>query len=218
MSAGVLIMAKAPRPGAVKTRLEPLLGAAGCARLQTELIRHTAGWVTRAVDRTWLAFTPADAQTELAGLVPRRVRLFPQRGDDLGDRMRAASEFVWRRHAGPLFVVGTDAPEVGPVHLGFAERALANGAEACVIPAIDGGYALIALARPTPAAFELPPDVWGGPDVLALTLAALDAAGRATALLEFVRDLDTPDDARHVAADPRCPPAIRQALRDRSLA
>jgi rSAM/selenodomain-associated transferase 1 len=215
---GILIMAKAPRPGEAKTRLEPLLGPDGCARLQAELIRHTAGWVTRATRSAWLAFTPPDGQAELSGLVPPRVRLFPQQDGDLGARLRAATDLVFRRHRARLMVIGTDAPELGPVHLRFAEQALATGADACLVPALDGGYALIALARPTPAAFDLPPEAWGGSDVLSLTVTALEMSGCTTALLEPVRDLDTPADARYIAADPRCPPAVRRALQDRSLA
>jgi rSAM/selenodomain-associated transferase 1 len=214
----ILIMARAPRPGQAKTRLELMLGPDGCARLQTELIRHTAGWVTRTTRSAWLAFTPPDGRAELSGLVPRRVRLFPQDAGDLGARLRAATELVFRRRGGPLMVIGTDAPELGPVHLRFAEHALAIGHDACLVPALDGGYALIALARPTPAAFDLPPDAWGGPEVLARTMSALQAAGCKTELLEPVRDLDTPADARYVAADPRCPPPVKLALRDRRMA
>ena len=209
----VVIMAKAPRAGAVKTRLEPLLGAEGCARLQRELVRHTAGWVARTRPRVWLAFTPPDAREEFAGLIPRRVRLFPQQGGDLGERLRQASEHVLGRRGAPLMVIGTDAPELDAAHLWFAERELRAGRDASLVPTVDGGYALLALARPAPSAFALPRDAWGGPEVLALTLGALDAAGLSWALLDPVRDLDTPEDARHVAADPRCPPAVRALLR-----
>jgi rSAM/selenodomain-associated transferase 1 len=215
---GVLIMARAPRPGATKTRLEPLLGPAGCARLQAELVRHVAAWVTRSTQRTWLAYTPSDARPELAGLVPSSVRLFPQEGDDLGARLRSASQRVFRHHRGPLAVIGTDAPELDAPHLREADRALAAGNDASLVPTLDGGYALIALARPTPAVFDLPTAAWGGPDVLELTMSALEVAGRSYALLEPVRDLDTPTDAAWVAADPRCPDAIKWALQDRRVA
>lgn len=218
MSAGVLIMARAPRPGEAKTRLEPLLAPDGCARLQAELIRHTATWADRSATRTWIAFTPPDARSELAELVPRRVRLFAQQDGDLGARLRAATELAFCSHRGPLVVIGTDAPALGREHLRLAEDALATGADACLVPALDGGYALIALARLTPAAFELPPAMWGGHDVLALTVAALEAAGCSTTVLEPVRDLDTPADAAYIVADPSCPAGIRGALRVRSLA
>ncbi|MHB8532883.1 MAG: TIGR04282 family arsenosugar biosynthesis glycosyltransferase [Solirubrobacteraceae bacterium] len=212
---GVLIMARAPRPETTKTRLEPLLGPAGCARLQALLVRHTAGWVTRSTSTAWLAYTPTDARAELARLVPASVRLLPQQSGDLGARLRSAAQLVFRRGGGPLAVIGTDAPELGAPHLREADRALAAGHDASLVPTFDGGYALIALARPIPAAFDLPPAAWGGPDVLALTVGALQAAGHSCALLEPVRDLDTPSDAARVAADPRCPPAIRRLLRHR---
>jgi rSAM/selenodomain-associated transferase 1 len=214
---GVLIMARAPRAGATKTRLEPLLGPAGCARLQAELVRHTSAWVTRSTRRTWLAYTPTDARVELAELVPSSVRLFPQEAGDLGARLRGAAQLVFRRHRGPLAVIGTDAPELGAPHLREADSALAAGHDASLVPSLDGGYALIALARPIPAAFDLPPEAWGGPDVLALTVNALQAAGHSYALLEPVRDLDTPTDAARIAVDPRCPPAIKRALQDRTV-
>ena len=218
MSAGILMMARAPRPGHVKTRLEPMLGPDGCARLQRELIRYTAGWGAQCSRRSWLAFTPADARGEVAALIPPGVRLFPQEGDDLGERLRDASELVFALHSGPWAVIGTDAPELSSVHVRLAERALASGRDVCLIPALDGGYALIALARPVPAAFDLPTEAWGGPGVLELTLAALDGAGCSWVLLEPVRDLDTPEDARYIAADPRCPAAVREVLKQSSAA
>jgi uncharacterized protein len=216
MTLGVLIVARAPRAGEVKTRLEPLLGPEGCARLQTELICHTAEWATCATRHVWLAFTPADAHDELAALAPATVRLFAQEGRDLGQRLRNATAVVFQAHRGALAVVGTDATGLRLAHLRLAERELASGHDAAVIPALDGGYALIALARPTPQAFQLPAASWGGPHVLALTLASLQDAGYSCAVLKPVRDLDTPEDARLLAADPRCPPAIRHALTGRA--
>lgn len=206
-------MARAPRPGACKTRLIPLLGAEGCARLQERLIRHTAAWASAATSSTWLAFEPLDALQEMAGLLPPGVQSFPQVGGDLGERLRAAADRVFASQHWPVAVIGTDAVELSAVHLRLASRAIAAGHDACLIPALDGGYALIALARPTPAAFQLPRQAWGGPDVLALTLAALEDAGCSYALTEPVRDLDTPADARQIAAEPRCPATIAEIIR-----
>jgi glycosyltransferase A (GT-A) superfamily protein (DUF2064 family)/pyruvate-formate lyase-activating enzyme len=194
-------------------RQEPLLGAGGCARLQAELIRHTATWVAGFTPAAWLAFTPADARTEIAALTPPSIDLFAQRGDDLGRRLRHATELVFGHHQDALAVIGADAPELGPVHVRFAEHALRARHHASLIPTVDGGYALIALARAVPVAFDLPPAAWGGPDVLSLTLTALQDAGCPFVVLEPVRDLDTPEDAKYVAADPRCPPAIKDILK-----
>jgi rSAM/selenodomain-associated transferase 1 len=209
----VLIMAKAPRPGQVKTRLEPLLGPGGCAELQRELIRHTAAWVGRLDGPAWLAHAPADARAELSQLVPDGMALLPQLGGDLGRRLRAAASAVGAaRHDGPLAVIGADAPGLGPAHVDAAARVLAAGYDACLVPALDGGYAMIALARPELPAFGIPAAAWGGPDVLRLTLGALRGAGLRVICLDPVADLDTPADAAALCAHPACPPRVRQAL------
>jgi rSAM/selenodomain-associated transferase 1 len=206
----ILIMARAPRAGQVKTRLEPLLGAAGCARLQAALVRHTVAWTTATARRAWLAYTPADARDELAALAPPPTALFAQRGADLGERLAHA---VRRAHGrGSLIVIGTDAPLLGAHHVRAARRVLRRGRDACLVPALDGGYALIALARPAPEAFRLPSEAWGGPDVLELTVRALDRAQLSHALLDPVPDLDTPSDALALREDSRCPPQVRAAL------
>lgn len=212
MTLGILIMARAPRPGQVKTRLEPLLGPDGCARLQAELIWHSARWAGACAQRCWLAYSPADARDALAHLVPANVGLFAQQGGDLGARLRHATGHVFRTHRGGLAVIGTDAPELGPVNVHCAERELARGHDACLIPAMDGGYTLIALARGLPQAFELPAAAWGGQSVLDLTITMLEEAGRSWSLLEPVRDLDTPDDARYLATKATCPAGIRDVL------
>lgn len=206
----VLIMARAPRPGQAKTRLEPLLGAAGCARLQAALVRHTATWAAAIARRTWLAYAPPDARDELAALAPPATVLFAQRGRDLGARLAHAGGRAHGR--GSLTVIGTDAPLLGVEHVQTARRALRRGRDACLVGALDGGYALIALARPAPEAFQLPSDAWGGPDVLELTMRALDRAHLSYTLLDPVADLDTPSDALALREDSRCPPEVRAAL------
>ncbi|GAU66956.1 hypothetical protein SSP35_04_00350 [Streptomyces sp. NBRC 110611] len=69
----VLVMAKAPLPGKVKTRLHPLLGPERCARLQSRLIQYTTA-VTRAARlRTYVAYDPTDAYGVIKELVPPRA-------------------------------------------------------------------------------------------------------------------------------------------------
>jgi rSAM/selenodomain-associated transferase 1 len=206
----VLIMARAPRPGHAKTRLEPLLGPDGCARLQSALVGHTAAWASTTARRAWLAYTPGDARDELSKLVPASTAMFAQRDGDLGVRLAHAAQRAHGR--GSLVVIGTDAPHLGSGHVREARRALRGGHDACLVPALDGGYALIALARPAPEAFRLPSDAWGGPDVLELTRRALHRARLSYMLLDPVADLDTPEDALALRRDPRCPAAIRDAL------
>jgi len=149
----------------------------------------------------------------MAARVPCQVMLFPQTSGDLGARLEHATHRIFRERPGPLIVVGTDAPLLGLEHFEAASLALTGGHDACLVPALDGGYTLIALARPTPSACAIDAAAWGGPDVHKLTLQALRGAGLDAAVLAQVRDLDTPADALALLANPRCPPAVRAALK-----
>jgi len=105
--------------------------------------------------------------------VPPEAILIPQTGGSLGARLVEAVEQVDSR--GAVIVIGTDAPLLGSAHALMAERQLREGWDACIVPALDGGYALIALGQPGQAPFALPPTAWGGPEVLRLTLQALQS-------------------------------------------
>jgi uncharacterized protein len=209
-----LVMAKAPRPGEVKTRLEPLLGAEGCAQLQAALLQRAAAWAHAvAPGAAFVAYAPDDALEDVGELVPAGTDLFVQEGDDLGQRLAAATERVLSLHAGPLLTVGTDLATLTPAHAEAALADLVDGCDMSFGPAYDGGYYLVAQAAPQPRVFELPPEAWGGPEVLWLSLRAAAEAGLEFGLLRSERDLDTPEDARAALADPAFPEEIRALLR-----
>ncbi|MGI8867359.1 MAG: TIGR04282 family arsenosugar biosynthesis glycosyltransferase [Mycobacteriales bacterium] len=190
----VLIMARAPQPGTVKTRLQPLLGPDGCARLQAGLLRRTVllAECVAPLD-TYLAL---DHPGPAAAAVSGNVTVLGQRGRTLGDRMWHAVEDVLDQHPGPVVVIGTDTPTLSPAHLRAAASVLETGHDAVFGPALDGGYYLLGLRRSAPALFAINDQLWGGPSVLEASLTAARTAGLRTALLEPLRDLDTPQDAR----------------------
>jgi uncharacterized protein len=214
MGPAALVMAKAPRAGEVKTRLEPLLGPDGCARLQELLLARAARWAADvAPGAAFVAFTPEDALAEVGDLVPAGTDLFPQEGADLGDRLAAATARVLAMHDGPLLTVGTDLATLEPRHAAAALEDLADGIDVTFGPAFDGGYYLIGLREPHPEVFALPSEEWGGPRVLQLSLQAAAEAGLSLGMLRGERDLDTPADARAALADPRFPDDIAAGLR-----
>ncbi len=210
----VLIMAKAPRAGTVKTRLHPLLGPRGCARLQAALLRRTVLLAQLvAPTRTYLALHPPEAQGELVGTVPASVTILPQSGPDLGSRMCAAATDVFRHHHGPLLLIGTDAPTLTAPLLRQAADILAGGQDAVFGPVLDGGYYLVGMARAAPALFTIDPALWGGPHVLVSSLTAARAANLRVGLLPTLRDLDTPQDATAFLAEGGLPEEIATLLR-----
>src|SRR5690349_10653985 len=83
--AAVLVMARAPRPGEAKARLEPLLGAEGCVRLQRALIARAGRWAA-SVGAPWIAYAPGDAVEEMRPLAPDGARLIAQDGENAGER------------------------------------------------------------------------------------------------------------------------------------
>jgi uncharacterized protein len=211
-AAAAIVIAKAPRPGLCKTRLEPLLGPDGCARLQAELVRRAAAWAA-AVATPYVAFTPADAREEMAALVPEGTTLIDQAEGDLGDRLAAATGQVLAEHGGPVVLIGVDTPQLRP-EVGFqALEDLHSGVDVTFGPATDGGYYLVGLREPHPEVFALPSERWGGEQVLELSLAAAHEAGLSLAMLRPERDLDDEADARAMLADPMTPPEVAALLR-----
>ena len=206
-----IVIAKAPRPGLCKTRLEPLLGLDGCARLQAALVARAAAWAASVGD-PYVVFTPADAREEIATLAPGAT-LVAQAGGSLGDRLAAAFRDVLAEHPGPALLVGVDTPQLDAGHAAAALGDLRAGIDVTVGPADDGGYYLIGLREPNDAVFALPDELWGGAEVLERTLDAANAAGLSVAMLRSERDLDDEADARALLADPLAPADIAELLR-----
>lgn len=207
----VLVMARAPVPGRTKTRLEPLLGAAGCALLQAALVRRMAA-VAEGVTPGAVFVACAGPQALLRPLVGPEIHLFDQCEGDLGDRMRVAVAQVRAARPGPVIVIGTDCPVLGLAHLRACAGALAAGDDVVFGPAHDGGYYLVGVGGCATPVFAIESAAWGGPDVLALSLDAVRAAGLRPGLIGAEHDLDTPADAAMHADDSRVPVEIAAML------
>lgn len=197
--ARLLIFAKAPRPGAVKTRLVPVLGAAGAAALHRQLIVRTLATARRAaLGPLELHAAPDCADPFLRACAQRyRARLVAQVAGDLGARMAAAlgQALATSRHA---ILIGTDCPVLTGRHLLAACDALARGADAVFAPTEDGGYALIGLARHDARLFE--EIAWGTDRVMNQTRARLSQLGHHWRELPMLWDVDRPEDYRRLQA------------------
>lgn len=187
--AAVAVFAKAPVAGEVKTRLAAVLGADAAASLHAGLVRHALATAVHArLGPTSLWCLPDAGHAFFARCAGEfGVRLEAQEGADLGERMRRAFE----RSPAPLLAIGADCPALRPAHLAAAAAAL-RGADAVFIPAEDGGYVLVGLARPVPALFEDIP--WGSAAVMARTRERLERARLRWVELEALWDVDRPDD------------------------
>ncbi|WP_304526038.1 TIGR04282 family arsenosugar biosynthesis glycosyltransferase [Halomonas sp. I5-271120] len=184
------ILAKAPVPGRVKTRLTPTFAPETAARLHEQLLRQTL--------KVALAATPAHRivlWTSLEHDHPlfvefaerHGISLRPQPEGDLGVRMFTALEAM----GAPGLLVGSDCPVLAPQLLADCHAALSRH-DGVLLPAEDGGYALVGLRAPCQAFFT---DIaWGSDRVLAQTLARADSLGWRLAQPAKVWDVDRPED------------------------
>ena len=214
--AAVVIMVRAPRRGEVRLALEPLLGPDGCLALQSELIAQAARWAHEvAPDAVHVAHDPPDAGPELRALLGDRPTLFPQNGDGIAGRLADAAARVFARHDGPLLIAWPDLPHLRREHATAALDDLSAGCDVVLGPAIDGGFYLIAIARPLSKLFALPERAWSSPDVMTVGVAAAQEAGLEIGILRAERALHRPADVRAALADPLLGEELARILRRR---
>lgn len=193
----VLVFAKAPQPGTVKTRLIPMLGAQGAAALHARLVEHTLATVCAAhagVLELHCAPDAADPFFQHCG-GKYGLALATQRGGDLGERMHCAFAGALAT-AARVILIGTDCPALTARHLRQAQLALVDGNDAVFVPAEDGGYALIGLARNDARLFENIP--WGSAQVMAQTRERLRSLHWRWHELDTLWDVDRPADYRRL--------------------
>jgi rSAM/selenodomain-associated transferase 1 len=204
MSAGcrIAVLAKAPLPGYAKTRLIPALGAAGAAALAEWLLVHAAAQAVAAELGPVTVWAAPDPAHPAFGRLARQhgLDLRPQGDGDLGARMVHVFESTWQADPGPLLLMGTDAPALDAAMLRDAAAALRLH-DAVVVPAFDGGYALIGLRRWAPGLRCLFDGLaWSTARVMADTRERLAAAGLHHAELPAVPDIDEAADLQHLPA------------------
>lgn len=186
----VMLFAKAPRAGSVKTRLAAEVGDARAVALYRAVGARVVGNVAATYPLTvW--YDPPDAAAEMrAWLGPRPVYRAQVTGD-LGARLAAAFAHHFSRGDAPVIAIGADAPGVTAAVIHDALRSLRD-ADVVVGPAVDGGYYLIGLTRPAPELFQGIP--WSTEGVLGTTRARCGDLGLRVTMLTLLRDLDTAED------------------------
>jgi uncharacterized protein len=153
------VMAKAPRAGRVKTRLQPPLNAEEAAALNVCFLRDTAENIA-AVARDGSAqglicYTPVGDEAAFDGVLPEGFALIAQRGDGFGERLLYAAEDILSCGFGAVCLIDSDSPTLPTEALREAVVDLAKPGDRVVVgPSDDGGYYLIGLKRADPKVFE----------------------------------------------------------------
>lgn len=192
----LVVFAKAPLPGLVKTRLIPALGAGGAAHLARQMLEATLSQALAAdIGPVELCSAPAFEDSAWQSIsLPPNISHSSQGPGDLGARLsRVAARIIAQEEAVLLF--GTDAPQLDAAHLRHA-AALLRTADATLFPTSDGGYILLGLNRFHPLIFSDIP--WSTADVASTTLARLDQLGWSVRLGPRLHDIDTSHDLQWV--------------------
>ena len=187
----IAVVAKAPVPGRVKTRMQPDLSARRAADLATAMLADVTA-AAEATDATvWWSY--AGDRATLDALRPSGVRLLAQVGDGLGARLAHAHRTLHEAGAGRVLLVGADCPTVDTYTLRAAVAGL-DDHDVVLGPAGDGGYTLLGTRICAPSLFSAVPmsTTHTGAD----TLARAVRLGLRTAVLDTRPDLDTVDDLR----------------------
>ncbi len=191
----LIIFAKAPIPGEVKTRLCPPLDEEEAASLHGSLVLD-------AIERTkglqgislYVAGAP-DLEHPFFKVLEGRygARLLRQRGPDLGARMQQAMQDAFDQGMKDVILAGTDLPTLPRTNMVEALKLIKNH-DVVLGPTADGGYYLIGLRKMRPDLFQ--GITWSTATVLAETKMKIEAAGLSLGALPECRDLDTLEDLK----------------------
>jgi rSAM/selenodomain-associated transferase 1 len=197
----LIVFAKAPRPGLVKTRLCPPLSleesAAFYDAMLVDVLEASARFAAALGLTPVLAFHPPDGARELLDRAPPGYRLQVQRGADLGERM--ANAFAEAAAAGidRILLRGSDSPALGQEIFATALDRLDRGDDVVLTPDQGGGYAVIGMRRPQSTLFEAP---MSREDVLTRALDAARRDGLRVSTTTPGFDVDTMGDFRCFSA------------------
>jgi len=184
----LVVMARYPAVGAVKTRLARTIGAAtACALYRAFLADLDARFAGGTRPLVW-AYDPPDA--DFAALVRPAAVCVPQEGPDLGPRMHNMLRRCCTDKSRGVLIIGADVPHVRDAWLAEADEALTD-ADLVLGPSTDGGYYLIGMREPHDVFTGVP---MGRPDVLAATLDRAAALGLRVHCLPETFDVDEAGD------------------------
>lgn len=186
---GLILFARSPRSGQVKTRLEPALGQEGTLALYKRLLSRQIALLEQCPNARKAFWLEGNPTQEILQNFEGEILL--QMGGDIGERMGHAIEKTLE-HCDSVILIGCDSPGMNQEVLEEAFQALEEGHDAVFVPATDGGYVLVGLSTAQPALFS--GISWGGKSVMAQTRNRLESLGLSWKELDAISDIDEPQD------------------------
>lgn len=155
MKKAIIIMAKVPAPGRVKTRLQPFFSEAQSAEISEAFLRDAESKAKSVEENVMIAVAPFEKKHELKNILQHNPALIEQRGENLGEKMLAAFRFVFEAGTDSVVMTGTDSPTFPADFIEQAFEYLELETDVVLGRTEDGGFFLIGLRAPlAPRIFE----------------------------------------------------------------
>ncbi|MBT8147396.1 MAG: TIGR04282 family arsenosugar biosynthesis glycosyltransferase [Gammaproteobacteria bacterium] len=192
----VLLFAKEPVYGQVKTRLHDAIGVKKAYDLHCSMLRYQVNNILDSGLAPMELWVSGNLGNPVLKSLPMDGHVYQQVGRDLGRRMQSAVVAAKSR-SDAVVLVGTDCPSVDREYLESALELLSAGRQLVIGPAEDGGYVLLGIRENLPRLFEDIP--WGTDKVLPLTLERANQLKLDIELLPSRWDVDRPEDLARLA-------------------
>ncbi len=189
----ILVFAKDPVPGKVKTRLEPAIGVKGSLRLHRAMIARVCNLLGSSCLAPWQLWVTENTSHEFFLNHCKKKDIYQQQKGDIGHKMAdAAVQTLTNSVSTSLLMIGSDCPCIDESYLKAALEQLADGIDVVLGPAEDGGYVLIGLNASNNRLFS---DIdWGTDRVLVQTLSRTRELGLSSVCMDALWDVDRPAD------------------------
>jgi len=212
-SRALILFAKNPLPGSVKTRLSPPLTHTEAAALYRCMILDTVAMASSLCSiSTFIFFQDDPGAADCFKTIAPGIVSHPQRGEDLGERMKNAFAGLFSHGFAQVAIIGTDSPDLPPEHIMKAFALLEHEHTDVVFgPAGDGGYYLLAMKRVWEGLFTGLP--WSSAGLLTASICRAENLRLGAAFLPEWHDIDTGADLkRPELLDEKCPAVNTRAF------
>ena len=193
MKKAIIIFTRVPIPGKTKTRMMPTLTPDQCEHLHTCFLKDIRRVCEQCAVDIYVCYTPDEEKykRQIMDILGTEKNYFPQKGNDLGNRMCNAFEEVLKKEYDSCLLIGTDVPELQTSCLMKAFEVL-DKKDVVFGKTVDGGYYLVGMKKLYPQVFGL--EQYGHSSVFYETLKRLQAESIRVGYTEELLDMDTPSD------------------------
>ena len=190
----LILMTRIPIAGKTKTRLMDIMSGNDCSDLHMAFLKdlfNTFKELENHMD-IYLTYTPENSLDIIEDIIPEFIKVFPQRGEDLGRKMNNGIKDILSLGYEKVILIGSDIPHLRYNDILDAFDIL--GEKDIVLgPSYDGGYYLIGMKKPNEGIFHINKK-WGGKSVLESTIDMANSQGLTVGLSHKYMDIDTKED------------------------